>query len=240
MTRSEQIREEMLALDDEGAELAQEFQKNETLPEFAFRYQDWYTKALNVVKTLAPDRIAEFRGYYEPDTSRKTLSLVAYTIQDYLKGAIPWEIFDVHKQAMTCFFNQRTIFRAVLHRVESILSDIASALYADLEDNEIEVSKRLAKINLRAAGALLGVIIEGHLQKVAASHAVTIAKKNPTIADLNDPLKTASVIDLPTWRKITYLGDLRNLCSHKKDREPTETDVEELIKGAEWVSKNIA
>jgi hypothetical protein len=35
----------------------------------------------------------------------------------------------------------------------------------------------------------MGVVIEGHLQKVAASHDVKISKKHPTIAELNDPLK---------------------------------------------------
>ena len=66
-----------------------------------------------------------------------------------------------------------------------------------------------------------------------------IAKKNPTIADLNDPLKAASVIDTPAWRKISFLADLRNLCSHKKDAEPTKDQVEDLIQGAEWLTKNV-
>jgi hypothetical protein len=56
---------------------------------------------------------------------------------------------------------------------------------------------------------------------------------------LNDRLKSASVIDTPTWRKISFLADLRNLCSHKKDSEPTKQQVEELIQGAEWLTKNV-
>jgi hypothetical protein len=82
-------------------------------------------------------------------------------------------------------------------------------------------------------------VIEGHLQKVAQAHSIKIAKNNPTIADLNDPLKAASVIDTPMWRKISFLADLRNLCSHKKDTEPTKEQVEELIQGAEWLTKNV-
>jgi len=70
-----------------------------------------------------------------------------------------------------------------------------------------------------AAGALIGVLIEGLLRKVALAHSVKRAKKNPTIADLNDPLKAASTIDTPAWRKISFLADLRNLCTHKKDAE---------------------
>ena len=166
-----------------------------------------------------------------------------YVIQDYLKSVKPgspqYQDFDAHEQALICFFNQITIFKAVLERAESILGDIEGALYADLQDSEVVVARQLAKVSLRAAGALTGVVIEGHLQKVAAAHGVPIAKKDPTIGDLNDPLKAASVIDIPTWRKISFLADIRNLCSHKKDREPTKTEVEELIQGAEWVSKNV-
>jgi len=97
----------------------------------------------------------------------------------------------------------------------------------------------LAKVSARAAGALVGVVIEGHLQKVATAHGVKLAKKNPTIADLNDSLKSAGVIDTPIWRKISYLADLRNLCSHKKDVNPTVEQVAELIQGADWLTKNV-
>lgn len=34
-------------------------------------------------------------------------------------------------------------------------------------------------------------------------------------------------------------ADLRNMCSHKKDIEPTEEQVEELLNGAEWLARNV-
>ncbi len=95
------------------------------------------------------------------------------------------------------------------------------------------------KINLRAAGSLAGVVIEHYLQKVAKNHHISIRKKYPTIGDLNDPLKNEKVIDTPTWRKITYLADIRNICAHKKEAEPTKEQVSELINGADWLIKNI-
>ena len=131
------------------------------------------------------------------------------------------------------------ILKAIDDRVDSVLANIEGELYAELQDNEINVARQLMKVSPRAAGALVGVVIEGHLQKVASAHGVKVAKKNPTISDLNDPLKTASVIDTPTWRKISFLADLRNVCSHKKDAEPTKEQVEELIQGAEWLTKNV-
>ena len=81
--------------------------------------------------------------------------------------------------------------------------------------------------------------MKGIYKKVAINHGVKLGKKNRTIANLNDPLKAAGIIDTPAWRKISFLADLRNLCSHKKDVEPSKEQVEELIQGAEWLNKNI-
>jgi len=232
----------MAALYGEGAQLAVAFQKKKET-QFQYDYQRWYTKALSVVASLAPDRLAEFRGYYEIDPKRKLLGYGTYVIQDFFKNVAPsgwqYESFDTRGQALTCFFNQLTIFKAIDERVDSILGNIETELYAELQDGEVVVARQLAKVSPRAAGALVGVVIEGHLQKVASAHGVTLDKKNPTIADLNDPLKSATVIDVPTWRKISFLADLRNLCSHKKDADPTKEQVEELIQGAEWLTKNV-
>lgn len=242
MPKRDLIRAEIGILHDEGAKLAKNLQKNkETL--IQYDYQLWYTKALRVVSSLAPDRLEKFKGYYEINPKRKFLGYGTYAIQDFFKGAAPagyqYENWDSPRQVLTCFFNQLTILKAIYDSFDSILVNIEAELYAELQDNEVVVARQLIKVNLRAAGALVGVLIEGHLQKVAAAHSVKVIKKNPTIADLNDPLKSASVIDISTWRKISYLADLRNLCSHKKDPEPTKDQVRELIDGAEWLTKNV-
>jgi hypothetical protein len=239
MSRRDEIRSEIASVYEEGAKLAQELQKNKSA-DIHYAYQEWYTKALRAITALAPDRLSEFRGYYEVDPKRKVLSYGTYTIQDFLKAVAPRIAdFDAPNQALVCFYNQLTIFKAVIESADSLLSDIQGVLYANLQDSEVKTARQLAKVNLRAAGALVGVVIEGYLQNVASVHDIKIAKQNPTIADLNDPLKAASVIDLPTWRKISYLADIRNLCSHKKDREPTADEVDELIQGAEWLTKNV-
>jgi len=242
MSKREAIRKEIAELYTEGAELAVAFQKKEE-KRFQHDYQRWYSKSLKVVETIASDRYAEFRGYYEVDPRRKSLGYGTYVIQDYMKGVAPNSYshpdFDSREQTLKCFFNQLTILDSIAARADSILADIAGELYAEFQDDEIVAARQLTKISVRAAGALAGVLIEGHLQKVAQAHDVKIGKKNPTIADLNDPLKAASIIDVPVWRKISYLADLRNLCSHKKDSEPTKDQVEELIQGAEWLTKNV-
>lgn len=96
------------------------------------------------------------------------------------------------------FFNQLTILKAVDECIDSVLANIEGELYSETQDREISVARQLCKVSVRAAGALIVVLIEGHLQKVAKTHDVKVAKKYPTIADLNDPLKNASVIYIPT------------------------------------------
>jgi hypothetical protein len=242
VSKREAIRKEVELLYNEGATLAQAFQGKKE-KQFQYDYQQWYTKAIRVVAVLAPDRIEEFRKYYEIDPKRKALGYGTFVIQDYFKGVMPsgysFANFDARQQALTCFFNQLTILKAIACRVDSTLGDIEGELYAELQDNEVEVARSLAKLNLRAAGALIGVVIEGHLQKVASAHSLKIGKKNATIADLNEPLKAAAIIDTPTWRKISFLADLRNLCCHRKDAEPSKEQVEELIQGAQWLIKNV-
>jgi len=242
MTKREAIHKELSNLYNEGVKIAKDFQE-EKEKNFIFDYQNWYTKALKAVDSLARDRYSEFRGYYEVDPKRKHFGYGTYVIQDYMKGVRPagfqYEDFDSRDQVLKCMLNQLSILGAIKGRVDSVLANIEGELYSELQDNEISVARQLMKVSPRSAGALAGVVIEGHLQKVANAHEIKIAKKNPTIADLNDPLKAASVTDTATWRKISYLADLRNLCSHKKDVDPTTEQVAELIAGAEWLTKNV-
>ena len=50
---------------------------------------------------------------------------------------------------------------------------------------------------------------------------------------------TNGVIDVPTWRQIQRLGDIRNLCDHNKGREPTKKELEELVDGVEKITKTL-
>jgi hypothetical protein len=127
---------------------------------------------------------------------------------------------------------------ALSSRIDSLLANMEIELLSEIQDAELQTARGLMKVSIRAAGSLTGVIIEHHLQKLADKHKVKISKKNPTINDLNDPLKAAAVLDTVAWRKVTYLGDIRNLCSHKKDVEPTKEQVNDLIEGANWLIKN--
>ena len=136
--------------------------------------------------------------------------------------------------------NQSHILATLRTRLGTVLADVKGHILAEIADEELAVAERLLRINLRAAGAVAGVVLEAHLQRVADNHSVKVAKKDPTIADLNDPLKAAAVYDIPNWRKIQHLADLRNLCDHKKGREPIESEVRELIVGVAAVIKSVS
>jgi len=68
---------------------------------------------------------------------------------------------------------------------------------------------------------------------------VTIPKQEATIRDLNDPLELGKAYDFSTWRKIQRLGDLRNLCSHQRNSDPTKEQVEDLITGVSSIIKSV-
>jgi hypothetical protein len=56
---------------------------------------------------------------------------------------------------------------------------------------------------------------------------------------LNDLLKKNDIIDVPTWRFVQRLGDLRNLFDHKKHAEPTKENIAELIEGVRKIIKTV-
>jgi hypothetical protein len=111
---------------------------------------------------------------------------------------------------------------------------------ADLFDSELDAGTELLKNGFtRAAGALAGVVLERHLAQVCDDHKVTIAGKTPTLAVLNDALKNAGVIDVPQWRSIQFLADIRNLCDHGKKTDPTKEQVGDLLAGVAKVTKTV-
>jgi len=91
----------------------------------------------------------------------------------------------------------------------------------------------------RGAGAIAGVVLEAHLAAVCERHKIIVRKKDPSISDLNDAMKSAVVIETPTWRFIQHLGDPRNKCDHKKATDPTKVEVSEFIEGVRKITKTV-
>ena len=216
------------------------------LDAFGLAYQVWYTKTLKILEALAKDRLDEFKSLYMPDPKRKYVHEQTYVIQDFIRGVRPSQSefappdYDPVLVTIARLFNQAQILASISSRIEGILADVEGYLLSQIEDNQLSAALMLKKISYRAAGALAGVVLETHLLRVATNHSVAIAKRNPTIADLNDPIRNAGIYDVTTWRKVQHLADIRNLCSHQKNREPTEAEVDDLLSGVKSIVANVA
>jgi len=248
MNATDEIKDVLNKLVEDG-KIVQGLIKGEIAsPDFTEAYQKWYTPALKLVSLLGKDRLDEFCSYYHVDLSRDQLNASTYVIQDYVSGVKPVHSTatrmtgtDFHSQPVVTskFASQLGLLKSLSTRIDSVLSDVTGHLFAELQDEELKVASQLVEVNLRAAGAVAGVILEGHLQQVATNHYISIPKKNPTVSDLNNPLKENNVYDIITWRRIQYLADIRNYCDHKKEREPTEEEVKDLIAGTDKIIKTI-
>lgn len=82
-------------------------------------------------------------------------------------------------------------------------------------------------------------MLERHFGQVCAEHKIPITKKSSTIAVFNDALKAADVIDLPQWRFVQHLADIRNMCDHAKEPEPNAEQIADLLTGVNKVLKTI-
>ena len=213
------------------------------LPSFSDDYQSWYSEAKVLVRQLLPDRMEDFVSYYEVPRSRKDIKYSNYKIYDYLSSieitSGLQKIVDP-SAAIPRFKQQLEIVKSIQKKFESSLFDIVQIVQADLFDSELEAARVLVKHGfLRAGGAMAGVVMERHLAQVCKNHKITIRKKDPTISYFNDKLKNEGVIDIPEWRFNQHLADIRNLCSHNKDQEPTKEQVTELIDGVAKLTKTI-
>ena len=218
----------------------------QSLPSFRDHYQPWYSEAKALVRQLLPDRLSDFTRYYEKPRSRKEITFENLVIEDHLEGiTVNIHVEGARKTigatAVLLQFNQQlSIVKSAQDRFRSALFDIRQLAQADLFDSELDAAQELAKNKFtRAAGAIAGVILERHLKEICNNHQVTIRKRNPQISDLNDTLKAASVIETPLWRSIQYLGDLRNLCAHDKETEPTQDQINDLLAGVAKVTKTV-
>ena len=245
MSTTEEIKKELEELVAKNSSLLNLAADTEQTIEFGMQYQAWYSRGIKLVEALAPERLKEFSEYYLIDPKRKRMVASNYVIQDYVKGSRPITnsynkpLWDVNNITQMRIINQVQIISSLEVRIDSVLQDVTGHLFSEIQDKELEAANQLIKISSRAAGALAGVVLERHLQRAATNHDIKIKKKAPTISDLNDPLKQSGAYGVPVWRKIQLLADIRNLCSHQKEEEPTKEQVNELIDGVNTIIKTV-
>ncbi|MDR2967489.1 MAG: hypothetical protein LBU74_06035 [Methanobacteriaceae archaeon] len=213
------------------------------LPDFNSEYQEWYSEASIVIKQLLTDRLDDFKSYYDKPKSRKQINVENYCIKDYLDGitvSTYRETIVDTSAAIPKFQQQLAILKSVSSRFTSSLFDIQQLVQADLFDSELDAAKELTKKGfIRGAGAIAGVVLEKHLSQVMDNHNISTRRKRPTINDFNETLKNNNVIDVPLWRQIQRFGDIRNLCDHNKNRDPSKEEISELIDGVEKLTKTL-
>jgi hypothetical protein len=154
------------------------------------------------------------------------------------RGGSP--IFDTEQAYNVKLIKQLGILNAAINAAPSVLYDIRAVVRAEFMDSDIDSAKELIKAgHLRSAGVVCGVVLEKHLREIGVRHSIKFRKKDVTISDANDELKKNSIIDVPMWRLIQRLADIRNLCAHSKERDPKKDEVEDLIIGTEKVIKEV-
>lgn len=209
---------------------------------FKNNYNSWYNESLSLIKQLMPERLDDFVAYYKLP-KRKEYSYETYTISDYLVDLVLTrgnEYVFKPSSIINKFDQQYQILKSLETRFESSLYDVKQLLQADLFDSEIDAAKELCQKGFyRASGAICGVVIEKHLSEVCIQRNIKVSKKNPAINDYNQLLKDNDAIDTPTWRFIQRLGDLRNLCDHNKNEEPTKENINDLIDGTDKIIKTV-
>ncbi len=230
----EKYKKDIDCLIKKGEKILLHLKNNKNLDWFRKEYEIWYSESLSLIKVVLPNRVTDFERYYYQKGEGSLKDCIVYKsgFDNFLK--------DRAEEASILFENQLGIVKSAKKRFESSLFDIRQLVQADLFDSELDAARELNKKGfVRGAGAIAGVVLETHLAQVCENRKIKITKKKTTINDYNQKVYENDVIGLKDFRFIQYLADLRNLCDHKKKKEPTREDIEELIKGVEKIIKTI-
>jgi hypothetical protein len=247
MSNLEKFKKDLDLLINKGEILAKKIVNN--FDGFKKEYESWYSEAENLVKVVLSNRHADFVSYYENKKQDGIKKQINFLPKTYIHGNLDWDFVDTgywkepsHSDyAKELFEKQLAILQSVKRRFESSLFDIEQLLQADLFENEIEIARELNRKGfIRAAGAIAGVVLEGHLKQVCKNHSISIPEKKSTINPIIDEL-LKDILDSNQKKHIKYLAGIRNKCDHKdiKLGDPTKEEVEELINGTNKVIHNI-
>ena len=235
----ERFEKDLNKLVNDGVILLKSTENENSFAKFKDNYEIWYSESLYVIEVLLPKRKDDFISYYNNTKSRCIRELINPIEKDELTNWGYDENASINN-TKTLFTNQLNILKSAKNRLSSTLFEIKHILQADLYKNELETSSELNKKGFtRGAGAIAGVVLESHLFQVCNNHNIKLPRKNLSINDYNQLLKDNEIIDIKGWRFIQFLADIRNLCDHKKEKEPTKEDIDELIKGTDKICKTI-
>ncbi len=207
---------------------------NQGICDLSEEYTLFYTKACRVVSCVLPERLEEFKSCYIHN-SKTAQRFSVITIWSYFNrisvGSIKLDnrIEDIVYKLLK---QQKNILKSCLDCLDKALYDIEVNIQYQFYTDELETARYLlSKKYIRPAGVIAGVALENHLKSVCKKYPTIKVGKNDTLSKYFDYLKSVNAIDVTLYKKLLYLADIRNLCCHSKDREPSNTEVEELING---------
>lgn len=96
--------------------------------------------------------------------------------------------------------------------------------------DELNTARALLRQGQIRAGAVAGVALELHLRHVAAVHQVQ-ADTRTSIAQVQDALRFAGIVQASHRKQLKRLTKIRNRCVHARKQLPTRSAVEQLISG---------
>lgn len=179
---------------------------------FVRKCNQWYTSCLALMESNMKHRVTELAP---------------------LPAKLKQEYMDLSDQLLIA-----SNLRDIQHLIASIPAYLRDRLYdlrleveqAYAGDELTEATVLLKARHFRAAGALAGVTLERHLKLLCDRYQPPIKySAKATISPLNDSLKNAGVYDQARWRKVQWMGDIRNECDHSGTDEPKRDTIQELI-----------
>jgi hypothetical protein len=106
-----------------------------SFPDFKSTYDDWYSEGVALIKQLLPDRLADFKSFYEKPKGRKSIAYENYVIQDFMQGLIVRSGIGETKvdpsAALPQYKQQLAILRAAERRFDSSLFEMRQLVQAD-------------------------------------------------------------------------------------------------------------
>lgn len=195
---------------------------------FLGQYHPWYSACLALTEANMPSRAEEMRRAHQGEKGHKGLRDGVLKVKSVGLGSLDTDTGDLLHHHVT--------------HIKGIVSSIPSYMESSLYSVELAVAERfvgdllaeaeylLKASHVRAAGAVAGVLLERHLKTLCDRHVPPISyTAKAAIAKVNDLLRDGNVYDLTQWRKVQWMGDIRNKCDHAGTDDPRHEDVADLI-----------
>lgn len=193
--------------------------------DFIRSYHEWYAACLPLVEANMPSRLKEFTLLHHVETRGKTTGGIYHLLSQ------GWIDFKAQTQIANRITQMGAIVASLPAYLEGRLSDLELDIAHLYVNDQLDEAEALLKANFtRAAGAIAGVLLERHLRLLCDKHQPPIKypPKKATISILNERLRDNSVYDAAQGRKVQWMGNVYNKCSHAGS-EPLATDVADLI-----------